>query len=96
MSLRRAAALAAASLLIAVQSAGCARELPEKGSADEELYAARCGSCHKPHHPQALTPAMWKVQVDRMDAKYRTARLPVPSNEERERILSYLTRNAGG
>jgi hypothetical protein len=39
---------------------------------------------------------MWKLQVDRMDQKYRAAGIAAPSGTEREQILDYLTRNAGG
>lgn len=75
---------------------GCSQPLPEAGSADAALYAARCGTCHVLHQPHTLTPAMWKVQVERMDKKYReTGRTP-PTAAEREQILGYLTRNAGG
>jgi hypothetical protein len=39
---------------------------------------------------------MWKLQVDRMDQKFHAAGIPAPSSAEREQILDYLTRNAGG
>jgi hypothetical protein len=52
--------------------------------------------CHHPYQPRTLTAAMWKVQVERMDGKYRAIGQPVPTPAEHEQILSYLTRNAGG
>lgn len=72
------------------------RELPEKGSADAELYASRCSGCHELILPRALAPAMWKFQMDRMDQKFRNAHREPPSGEERQRLLNYLQRNAGG
>lgn len=76
---------------------GCSQPpLPEEGSAQANLYAARCGGCHAPHHPQLLGPRMWKFQMDRMDQKFRAAGQAVPSGAERAQLLDYLTRNAGG
>jgi hypothetical protein len=82
--------------LVAALASSCMNSLPEADSADAKLYATRCGTCHSPHLPRALTPAMWKVQVDRMDQKFRDARIPPPTAQEKERILAYLTRHAGG
>ena len=91
-------ALRAVLLAICCVSLGaCSRPLPERGSADAALYAARCGSsCHAAYQPHSMTPTMWKLQVDRMDQKYRAAGIPLPTPAERDRILQYLTRNAGG
>jgi hypothetical protein len=83
-------------ILLASGLSGCASPLPEEGSSDAQLYVARCGTCHRAHQPRALTASMWKVQVDRMDAKYRAARIPGPTPAERAQILAYLTRHAGG
>jgi hypothetical protein len=82
--------------LMAVFAASCRNPLPEEESAEAKLYVSRCGTCHSPHQPRALTAAMWKVQVDRMDQKFRDARTQPPTAEEKERILAYLTRHAGG
>jgi hypothetical protein len=90
---RRVARLAC---LVATLACSCRAPLPEAESPDAKLYEARCGTCHYPHLPRALTPAMWKVQVERMDQKFREARMQVPSAQEKERILAYLTRHAGG
>jgi len=90
-------ARAAAAVLLLLVAGGCSRPLPEEGSADATLYAARCGTCHRAYQPHAMTPAMWKVQVDRMtDVKYEAAGHPPPTADERARILAYLQRNAGG
>jgi len=77
--------------------AACSRPLPEEGSPQARLYTERCGTgCHAAFHPHTLTSKMWLFQVDRMDQKYRAAGQPVPTAAEREQLLDYLTRNAGG
>jgi hypothetical protein len=91
---RGAAALAC--LAVALLAASCRNSLPDQESAEAKLYASRCGTCHAPHLPRGLTAAMWKVQVDRMDQKFRDARMKPPTAEEKEKILAYLTRHAGG
>jgi hypothetical protein len=85
----RAAFLAPLGLL-----AACSRPLPEEGSADAELYRARCGNCHVAYQPAAMTPTMWRLQIDRMEKKYRGGGQPMPTAEERERLLRYLDRHA--
>jgi hypothetical protein len=92
----RARAAVRLACLVAALASSCMNSLPEADSAEAKLYASRCGTCHSPHLPRALTPAMWKVQVDRMDQKFRDARIPPPTAQEKERILAYLTRHAGG
>jgi len=82
---------------LAVLLAACSRPLPEENSPQARLYTERCGTgCHAAFHPHTLTSKMWKFQVDRMDQKYRAAGQPVPTAAEREQLLDYLTRNAGG
>jgi hypothetical protein len=93
---RRARGALRLACLVAALASSCTKSLPEADSADAKLYASRCGTCHAPHLPRALTPAMWKVQVDRMDQKFRDARIPPPTAQEKEQILAYLTRHAGG
>jgi hypothetical protein len=83
--------------VVAAALAACSRPLPEADSPQARLYVERCGSgCHAAFQPHTLTPKMWQVQVDRMDQKYRAAGIPVPTAQEREQLLDYLTRNAGG
>lgn len=85
------------SAVVAAAFAACSRPLPEEGSPQANLYRERCGSgCHPAFQPRSLTSKMWRFQVDRMDQKYLAAGLPVPSAAEREQLLDYLTRNAGG
>jgi hypothetical protein len=86
----------AALVLVAATVAACSRPLPEEGTTDAMLYRAKCGTCHAAYQPHGLTPAMWQLQVVRMEKKYRAAGQQAPTADERNRILAYLTRNAGG
>lgn len=85
-------AAGAACLLLA----SCSKPLPEADSPDAKLYAARCGTCHVAYQPGTLTPHMWQIQVDRMDQKYRAAGTQPPTGAEKEQLMAYLTRHAGG
>lgn len=85
---------AAAVLTGCAALAACSRPLPEEGSPDAELYRARCGTCHVAYQPKAMTPTMWRLQIQRMDQKYRASGQPMPTPAERDRILAYLDRHA--
>ncbi len=86
-----AAALAVAMMLTA---SGCNRPLPEENTASAQLYARRCGQCHRAYDPGSMSAAMWQIQVQMMEDKMRQFRVPPLSNQERDTILSYLDRNA--
>jgi hypothetical protein len=74
--------------------ASCQRApLPESGTADEQLYAQRCGACHRAYQPSTLTPAMWPLQVDAMELKMNAAGIPLTS-ADKQKILAYLQRYA--
>lgn len=75
-------------------AAGCERPLPEQNTAAAQLYVSRCGQCHRAYAPGSLSAAMWQIQVQMMEAKMVQNRVPPLNNEERDTILSYLTRNA--
>ena len=81
-------------LLMTLFAGACERPLPEANSAAAQLYARRCGQCHHPYAPTLLTAAMWEIQVEMMEAKMRQTRIPPLTDQERDTILSYLTRNA--
>lgn len=75
--------------------AGCARKpLPEDGTATEQLYAQRCGTCHRAYQPSTLTPAMWQLQVDAMELKISAAGRPPLTPGDKQTILAYLERHA--
>jgi hypothetical protein len=81
-------------LLLALS--GCAKKpLPEQGSAVEQLYANRCGGCHRPYLPSAMTAAMWNEEVVAMRLKIAQAGQPPMSEFEEHQIVDYLQRNAG-
>jgi hypothetical protein len=73
----------------------CSRPLPDSESPEARVYLQECASCHPPIHPGALTPAMWRIQVDRMDELRRRRGFPPLAASHRELILRYLDRNAG-
>jgi hypothetical protein len=76
--------------------AGCApKPLPELGSPAEQLYAERCGGCHRPYLPSTMTSAMWAEQVETMQMKMAQAGVAPLSDSERRAILDYLEHNAG-
>jgi hypothetical protein len=74
----------------------CQRSLPEQNSPTAQLYASRCGSCHRAYDPHSLTAAMWELQVSAMQMKIVAAGQPAMRVEEQQTILDYLRRNAGG
>lgn len=85
-----AAVLAAAAMLT-----GCKPPpLPAAQSPAAQLYVSRCGQCHAPYNPRALTPAMWEWQLTLMEARIHQAGLPPLSADDRKAILDYLSRNS--
>src|ERR1700693_784281 len=75
--------------------AGCQQPLPEQDSYACQLYLRRCGQCHAPYNPHAMTAAMWEVQVPKMEEKIQQAGLPPLEAAQKQVILDYLRRNAG-
>lgn len=88
---RGAAAIALASLV----AAGCTRPLPDAQSPGAQVYAAQCGICHVAYQPGLMTPAMWEVQVGRMDEHRRRRGVPPLDDADRRVILDYLRAHAG-
>jgi hypothetical protein len=73
----------------------CSRPLPDADSPQAQAYVRECGMCHPPIHPAVMTPAMWRLQVDRMDELRRRRGIPVLAGRDREIVLEYLEANAG-
>jgi|HubBroStandDraft_1064217.scaffolds.fasta_scaffold702438_2 hypothetical protein len=92
VSIRIALALAACLFL---SLAGCQHPLPEQDTYAGQLYMRRCGQCHQPYNPHAMTAAMWDVQVPKMEEKILQAGLPPLETAQKQTILDYLERNAG-
>ena len=80
--------------LLALFCFACQRPLPEANSAAAQLYARRCGQCHHAYAPASLTAAMWRIQLEMMEGKMRQNRIAPLTDQERDAILGYLTRNA--
>lgn len=74
--------------------AGCTQALPDADSPGAQLYQARCGTCHAPHQPRALTAAMWEVQVERMRETMRRGGVSPLTKEEETLLLAYLRTHA--
>jgi len=68
---------------------------PSSASPAEQLYAERCGGCHRPYLPSTMTSAMWAEQVETMQMKMAQAGVAPLSDSERRAILDYLEHNAG-
>ena len=85
--------LVAASLAIA--TAGCQPKIPEQDSYAGQLYMRRCGQCHQPFNPHSMTPAMWEIEVPKMEQKMLQAGLPPMASDQKQTIVDYLHRNAG-
>jgi hypothetical protein len=84
-----------AALTLFVALFGCEKPLPEHGTPSEQLYVARCGSCHRPFDPASMTALMWHAQVTVMQAKIAQANQPPLTAQQQQAILAYLERNAG-
>ena len=81
--------------LAAQEPSPAPKPLPELGSSAEQLYAGRCGGCHRPFLPSTMTSAMWAEQVEAMQLKMAQAGVAPLSSSERREVLDYLERNAG-
>jgi hypothetical protein len=76
-------------------AAACSRPLPEGDSPAARVYVQECGLCHPPIHPGLMTPAMWRIQVGRMDELRKRRGLQPLDAAHRALIVDYLDRNAG-
>ncbi|MFM7736107.1 MAG: hypothetical protein ACKPBU_09060 [Alphaproteobacteria bacterium] len=88
---RGAGAIALGALL----AAGCTRPLPDPESPGAQVYAAQCGICHVAYQPGLMTPAMWEVQVARMDEQRARRGIAPLADADRRLILEYLRAHAG-
>ena len=90
---RRGAGMA---LVVAALTTGCNASLPDPQSPGAQLYAARCGGCHRIYAPGVLTSAMWKLTVTRMQGELARRGLPPLSADEQALVLDYLDRHSSG
>jgi hypothetical protein len=75
---------------------GCDARLPEPESPGAQLYAARCGGCHRLYAPGAMTSEMWKMTVTRMQGELARRGVAPLSADEQARLLEYLARHSTG
>jgi hypothetical protein len=75
--------------------AGC-RSLPEPESPGAQVFAQRCGECHRAYAPGSMTWPMWEYQLGRMRMLFMQLRRPWLSPEEESLVTDYLKRHAEG
>lgn len=68
--------------------------LPESGSQDAKLYAARCGACHKPPNPKDNYIFQWERLITMMDRRILHTEMTPLTPQERDTLTAYLTRHA--
>ncbi len=86
------AALAAASMIIL---SGCEMPLPEKDTKEALLYAEKCGICHTPKHPAALSSNEWEGIFPVMEQRVKeTVVRAALTPEEKDTILGYLKKHS--
>ena len=94
--LRTLRGCAAAAFLASLVAAGCDARLPEPESPGAQLYAARCGGCHRLYAPGAMTSEMWKLTVARMQGELARRGVAPLTGDEQARLLDYLDRHSTG
>lgn len=75
---------------------GCDARLPEPESTGAQLYAARCGGCHRLYAPGAMTSEMWRLTVTRMQGELARRGVAPLSADEQARLLEYLDHHSTG
>ena len=78
-----------------VLASGCA-PLPEADTPPAQLYARRCGECHRAYQPSTMTWPMWEYQLGRMKMLFMQLRKPWLGPDEERTVVDYLQRHAGG
>ncbi|NIR60540.1 MAG: cytochrome C [Gammaproteobacteria bacterium] len=68
--------------------------IPEPGSPGARAFVARCSTCHGLPHPARLGREGWPYVLAVMDRRMEERGLEPLSEEERARILGYLTAHA--
>ena len=85
--------VASLGLLLAV---GCGGQLPEPESPGAQVYARRCGECHRAYAPPSMTWPMWQYQLGRMHLLFTQLGRPWLAPDEERLITDYIQRHAGG
>jgi hypothetical protein len=85
-----------------LETAGCAVQtgnpgatpIPDAGSPNAQVYAARCGNCHALPHPARLTYPGWVQLLPLMERRMAERGMSSLSEAERNEILAYLKAHA--
>lgn len=85
-------ALALGMLLVA----GCGKGLPEPESEGAQVFARRCGECHRAFSPTSMTWPMWEYQLGRMRLLFTQLGRPWLSPQEERLVIEYIQRHAAG
>jgi hypothetical protein len=83
-------------LAVGLLAGGCNARLPDPESRGARLYADRCAGCHRLYAPAAMTSAMWKIVVVRMQGELARRGLPPLSADDQALLLDYLDRHSTG
>lgn len=80
-------------LACALELAGC-RSLPDPESPGAQVFARRCGECHRAYTPGSMTWPMWEYQLGRMRLLFEQLHRPWLPPEEETLVIDYLKRHA--
>jgi hypothetical protein len=76
--------------------AACEPQLPDAESPGAQLYAARCGGCHRLYAPGLMTAEMWRITVTRMQGELVRRGVAPLSGAEQATLLAYLEQHSTG
>lgn len=76
-------------------AAACSK-LPDADSPGAQVFARRCGECHRAYAPGSMTWPMWEYQLGRMRTLFAQVHKPWLSPEEERLVTDYLQQHAGG
>jgi len=85
----------ALAVTVACAALGCT-SLPDSDTTGAQVYARRCGECHRAYQPGSLTWPMWQYQLGRMQTLFVQLRKPWLSSDEEGFVRQYLEQHAGG
>ncbi len=81
---------------LVLAASACDARLPDPESPGAQLYANRCGGCHRLYAPGSLTAEMWKVTVARMQGELARRGVPPLTADEQAQLLAYLQQHSTG
>jgi mono/diheme cytochrome c family protein len=66
----------------------------QDNDAGRVLFEGRCAACHQLPDPGQLRPAQWRAVLQTMQTRMKQFNFPPLSEEEFEKIWSYLAANS--